>query len=129
MSSRPMRARLGRSAMSLFVGLHLTGCYSWAPSMLSPEELVSAEQPETIRVTGADSTQRVLKQPTTRNDSLIGVAPDGAVTAVADEEVRGVEVKRFSWQKTVGLGLGVAAGVATAVAVTYVILLGSAGFE
>jgi hypothetical protein len=124
-----MRPRLDRNAVSLLVGLHLSGCYSWARSTLRPDELVSAEQPETIRVTGADSARLVLKQPTTRNDSLIGVAADGAVTAVAGEEVCAVEVRRFSWQKTVGLGLGIAAGAAAAVGVTYLILLSSVGFE
>ena len=92
---------------------------------MSPAQLIATEHPATIRVTQPNSSQLLLRQPTARNDSLFGVTAEGVETWVPLEDVSELQVRRFSAGKTGGLVLGVAAGAAALVALTYFVALSS----
>ena len=80
---------------ALLLAVHLTGCHSWHTATMSPAEVITDEQPSTVRVTLTDGTRLTVDDPTIQNDTIGGV--------VALSDVRTIEVRRFSIGKTVGL--------------------------
>ena len=114
-----------RSVATWLLVLNLAGCHSWRSEALAPAQLVPAEHPKVVRVTRSDGSILILRHPTVRDDSMVGIGPDSAEVRLPLQDVRGVEVRRFSAAKTTGLVLGVAGGAALAVGAAYLIALSS----
>ena len=57
---------------TLLLAVHLTGCYSWRPTTISPAQLIAEEQPDKVRVTLTDETRLTLDRPRIGNDSIWG---------------------------------------------------------
>ena len=99
----------GRVTAALLLVL-LTACHSWRPIFVSPQTLIPAERPSSVRVTLTSGARVTLEYPTTRNDSIFGVT-DAGVVGVASRDIGLLEVRHFSVGKTIGLVLGTAVGV------------------
>lgn len=63
---------LRRLTCYLLLPAFLAGCSSWYVQEVSPQQLVTGEQPEKIRVTLTDGSQVVLEQPRVSGDTLMG---------------------------------------------------------
>lgn len=99
--------------------LSLGGCKTWQRTTVSPQRLITEEDPPSIRVTTSNGSIVTLDHPLVVNDSIVSV--DGPVpgTSLAPPrpgvlftEVSSVEVARFSPGRSIGLaaaliGLGV----------------------
>jgi hypothetical protein len=92
---------------------YLGACTTWAVEKgVSPTQLIATAHPSAIRLTRADGSQLVLHQPRVDvGDSLAGVH-DGGPFSVAVSDVTGVEIRKISADKTIGLALGISAGAA-----------------
>ena len=119
MSMRPLTRRVIAAPLLVL----LTACYNWRATTVSPQTLIPAEQPSSVRVTLLNGETVTVENPTVRNDSIVGVTD--ASVGVASRDVRSLEVRRFSVGKTIELGLGIAAGLAAVAAV--VILIACSG--
>ena len=123
-----MRTPLARRVIAALLLVLLTACQSWQPTTVSPQQLIPEEQPSPVRVTLTNGETVTIKDPTMRNDSIVGVTDaDGALrtsaVGVALRDVRLLEVQHFSVTKTVGLVFGTAVGLAAVViGLGYVIL-------
>ena len=111
-----MSIRRYRPLALLLLVLQLGACTSWRPITVSPQQLIEAEQPSSVRVTQPDGVQVVLKDPAIRNDSIVGTDREGFLRHAEADGLR-LEVKRFSIGKTIGL-VGVAM-VSVAAYITY----------
>ncbi len=80
----------------------LSACHKWVPLYT---QAITEEEPGTVRVTLADNSRVVLKEPHISGDSLIAL--DDTV-GVPLEEVQRVEEKRANTPATVFLILGAA---------------------
>jgi hypothetical protein len=105
----------GRLWAVVLLGL-LAGCKTWQPATLSPERLLSEEQPAAVRVTVAGGSTMTLKNPMIVNDSIVSSAapPPGLAfplprLGVVSVDVRALEVARFSPGRTLGLVAVIAA--------------------
>ena len=61
-----------RLTCCLLLPAFLAGCSSWWVQEVSPQQLVTEDQPEKIRVTLTDGSQVVLEQPRVSGDTLVG---------------------------------------------------------
>lgn len=109
------RTPLARRLIAALLLVLLAGCHSWRPTTVSPQTLISAEQPSSVRVTLLNGETVTVESPTVRNDSIVGVMD--ASVGVASRDVRSLEVRRLSIGKTIGLGFGIAAGLLVALVV------------
>ena len=103
-----MRTPLTRRFIAALLMVLLTACHSWQPTTVSPQQLIPEEQPSPVRVTLTNGETVTIKDPTMRNDSIVGVTDaDGALrtsaVGVALRDVRLLEVQRFSPSRTVGV--------------------------
>ncbi len=119
------RTPLTRRVIATLLLVLLTACHSWRPTTVSPQQLIREEQPSPVRFTLTIGETVTIKDPTMRNDSIVGVTDavgvltrSGAV-GVASRDVRLLEVQHFSVTKTVGLVLGTAVGLAAVAAVVF----------
>ena len=112
-----MRTPLARRVVAGALMVLLTACHSWQPTTISPQGWTPEERPSSVRATLTSREVITVRDPTMRNDSIVG-----AIVGVASRDVRLLEVQRFSVGKTVGLVLGTATGVA---AVGLLLLLSS----
>ena len=99
---------LARRVVAALLLVLLTACHSWRPTTVSPQTLIPEEQPSLVRVTLIDGETVTVRDPTMRNDSIVGVTDAvGALTTrgvgVASRDVRLLEVQRFSPFRTVGV--------------------------
>lgn len=92
----------------------LAGCKTWQPATVSPERLIAEERPSSVRVTGSGGIRMTLRNPRLVNDSIVSSesAPPGATLApprvgVAREDVRSLEVARFSPGRTIALAAAI----------------------
>ena len=113
------RTPLARRFIAALLMVLLNACHSWRPTTVSPPTLIPEEQPSLVRVTLIDGETVTVRDPTMRNDSIVGVTDAvGALMTrgveVASRDVRLLEVRRFSVTKNVVLGLGLAAFVSFA---------------
>ena len=99
-----MRNPLARRVIAALLMVLLTACYSWRPTTVSPQTLIPAEQPSSVRVTLRSGEVVTFQSPTMRSDSIVG-ATDASVAAVASRDVSLFEVRRVSVGKTIGLGV------------------------
>ena len=115
-----MRTPLARRVLAGALMVLLTACQSWQPTAISPQGWTPEERPSSVRATLRSREVITIRDPTVRNDSIVGATE--ADVGVASRDVRLLEVQRFSADKTLGLVLGAAAVVA---AVGLVALLSS----
>ena len=109
-----MRLRRYRPMAVLLLALQLQACHYWEPTFVRPPRVIAEEEPSQVRITRTDGEQVTLQSPWVRADSIVGQDRSEAVWAdrsVAVSDIRGMEIRRFSPGKTVGLlFLGVALG-------------------
>jgi hypothetical protein len=113
------------SGAALLVTLVIMACREWRTEELTPQAVVASRQLATLRVTRIDGSQVVLERPALQGDTLLGdtlptFRPD--TSALRDvriplTEVRQVATRNFSPNRTVGLGLGLAAAYGVFVAI------------
>lgn len=110
-----LTAIASRTAAALVLPALLAGCKTWQSTAVSPERLIAAERPSSIRVTTSDGSTRTLRSPRVINDSIVSGSSGtgGPVTTsrigVPRHEVRSVEVARFSPRRTIVLAAAIAA--------------------
>jgi hypothetical protein len=103
-----------------------SACTTWKVQSVTPEVLIAAQHPGRIRVTRADRTTIVLRQPELRGDTLSGVIGKPADSAdiarhwasVALSDVAQVATRKVDPVATGALALGsatVAAGAVIAI--------------
>ena len=120
------RTPLARRVIAAMLMVLLTACQTWRPTTVSPQQLIAEERPSSVRVTLTNGEAVTVRDPTMRNDSIVGVTendrgPRYSPVGMASREVRLLEVRHFSVGKTIGLA-GLA--VATIGLVVYVVLAG-----
>jgi hypothetical protein len=118
-------------AISLLMTGLGTACRAWHTERIAPapESVLTTRPPARIRLTRTDGSQIVLEHPVLVADTLLGTWSSHGQRwnlRFPLTEIRQIETRRFSPVRTVGLGLGVAAGVAAAVSlvIAYWILAG-----
>ena len=104
------RIPLARRVIAALLLVLLTACHSWRPTPVSPQQLIPEEQPSPVRVTLTNGATLTIKDPTMRNDSIVGVTDaDGALrtsaVGVASRDVRLLEVRRLSVTKNIVLAV------------------------
>ncbi len=72
--------KLRRLTCCLLLPVYLAGCSSWHVQEVSPQQLITEEQPGKIRVTLTDGSQVVLEQPRVSGDTLMGRVAGKGVT-------------------------------------------------
>ncbi len=107
MSTRSLLARRFIAALLMVL---LTACHSWRPTTVSPQRLIAEDQPASVRVTLMDGERVTVRDPTVRNDSIVGVTDAvGALmtrpVGVASRDVRLLEVRRLSVTKNIVLAV------------------------
>ncbi len=103
-------ARLRSHRLLLFLlTLQLSGCSTWQPRTVSPQEVIEMEQPTRVRVTVQagvveeaspnldrvairDESELVLSDPIVSNGMIIGTTDAGPVARVVLGDVRTIEV-------------------------------------
>ena len=109
-----VRTPLARRVIAALLLVLLTACYSWRPTPISPQTLIPAEQPSSVRVTLTSGERVTLENPAVRSDSIFGLT-DAGVVGVASEDVGLLEVRRFALVETVVLSAVGAVVLGTAV--------------
>ena len=94
---------LRRVVLPLTLLTFLSTCHKWVPLEPPIAQAIAEEEPGTVRVTLADSSRVVLKEPRISGDSL--VALDDTV-GVALDDVQQIEARRTKVLATVGLVSG-----------------------
>ena len=97
-----------RVIAALLTGL-LTACQTWRPTAVSPQTLIPAEQPSSVRATLRSGEIITVWNPTIRNDSIVSARRFAGAAAVSVRDVRLLEVWRTNVAESIGLGLLVAA--------------------
>ena len=110
---------LARRFIAALLLVLVTACHSWRPTTVSPQQQIPEERPSRVRVTLTDGETVTVKDPTMRNDSIVGVTDAvGALmtrpVGVASRDVRLLEVRRLSVTKSVLTSAAVAAFVSFA---------------
>ncbi len=93
------RTPLARGVMAAVLMVLLTACYNWEPTAVSPQQLIPAQMPSSVRATLSNGETYTFDDPTMRNDTIFGVT-DVGVTGVAAEDVALFEVSRFNTGET-----------------------------
>lgn len=89
----------------------MTGCSTWRPATAGLGTVIAEQRPSSVRLTLTDGTVALLSSPLILNDSIVSGGIAGPRVAVT--EVEGLEVKRLSVGRTIGL-IAVAAVAAVA---------------
>ena len=96
-------------------------CGTWQAVGPTPQEYLAAHHPDAVRLTRLDSSQVVLRTPTVRADSLVGLIGGGMrqddperATGVPLGEIQLVEARRGGARNFL-IGYAVVAGLATLV--------------
>ena len=96
-----------RAVLLLFLVLNLTACSSWQNiGPVSPGQFIELDQPERVRVDMRGGDQVELERPAVDGDELVA---SGVSVPLAD--ILRLQVRGFSLDRTMLLGLGVAGGV------------------
>lgn len=111
-----------RRAVSLLMVLLAAACHEWRIDDVAPKTVPLTRQPATVRVTRMDGSQIVLMRAVVQGDTLSGdtLAVSGRDTSeqrhirIPLSEVQQIATRVPSADRTVGLGLGIAAGLAAA---------------
>ncbi len=113
---------LRRLTCCLLLPAFLAGCSSWYVQEVSPQQLVTEEQPEKIRVTLADGSQLELQLPRVSGDTLMGYEVrgrrySGQQVNIPLSDVTDVAIQRTDAGKTTALIFGMVLVVGAAVLV------------
>jgi hypothetical protein len=108
---------LRRVVLPLTLLAFLSACHKWVPLEPPVAQAITEEEPGTVRVTLADNSRVVLKEPHISGDSLIAFeeGKEPQTVALLLEDLQRVEEKRANTPATIGLvvgSLGVAIGLA-----------------
>jgi hypothetical protein len=97
----------------LLLGIVLTAaCSSWQQRRITQGEIPVVTSGRPVRVTRADGSTVVLERPQIVADSLVGVLETtNRRAAISLGDIRRLEEKRVSAQRTAGLTIGILAGV------------------
>ncbi len=100
---------------------YLVACTSWKTQEVSPQQVLTDEQPDKVRVSLTDGSQVVLEEPVVSGDTLIGFEQD-VQKSILLADVSALELREGDGGKTtlaiiggVILAGGLALGVAYAV--------------
>ena len=104
----------GRFGWLVLLAASLTACTKWQVQAVSPQQLLAEHQPARVRVTRADRTAIVLRQPELVSDTLYGIARDSAGPAgprqgVPLSDIAQIAIRRRDPLATGLLALGSAA--------------------
>ncbi len=101
---------LRRVVLPLTLLAFLSACHKWVPLEPPVAQAITEEEPGTVRVTLADNSRVVLKEPHISGDSLIAFeeGKEPQTVAVPLEDLQRVEEKRANTPATVVLILGAA---------------------
>lgn len=80
MRNRKGISRLRQLVACTVLASHLTACTSWRVQRLSPQQVLTAEQPTAMQVMRSDSTRVVLTHPEVSGDSLVGLIEGGRLS-------------------------------------------------
>ena len=95
---------------TLLMVLSGAGCQAWHTQQLAPEAVLAARHAAQLRITRADGSHVVIQHPKLQGDTVVGIGrgQQGKVRVpVAD--IRAIATRGFSPERTVALGVGVAA--------------------
>lgn len=86
------------------------GCQAWKVDSRPPEAVIGQARNERVAITMQDRRWVVLDNAAVREDSVVGMRVTGNTvgtgrTALAVSGIRAVEIRRFSFIRTVGLGV------------------------
>ena len=118
------RLRSHRFLLLLLI-LQLSGCSTWQPRTVSPQEVIEMERPTRVRVTVQagvveeaspnldrvairDESELVLSDPIVSNGMIVGTTDAGPVARVVLGDVRTIEVQERDGVRTGMLAGGVA---------------------
>ena len=127
MSANSCAVRQRCTATLLLMTLQGTACLAWHTEGVAPQVVLATQQPRALRVMRTDGRQLVLQHPVLRGDTLVGISDQQEEVRIALTDVRQVATRGFSAGRTVGLGVGLAAGVVGAFAAAYLIGCSSGG--
>ena len=101
---------LRRVVLPLTLLAFLSACHKWVPLEPPVAQAIAERDPGTVRVTLADSSRIVLKEPHIMGDSLIAFedGKEPQTVALPLEDLRQVEEQRTNVLATVGLVTGIA---------------------
>ncbi len=101
---------LRRVILPLTLLAFLSACHKWVPLEPPVAQAIAERDPGTVRVTLADSSRIVLKEPHIMGDSLIAFedGKEPQTVALLLEDLQRVEEKRANTPATVFLILGAA---------------------
>ena len=99
---------LRRVILPLTLLAFLSACHKWVPLEPPVAQAIAEQQPSTVRVTLADSSQVVLKEPHISGDSLVAFedGKDAQAVALLLEDLQRVEERRANTPATIGLVVG-----------------------
>jgi len=118
-----------RVLSSILLPVYLSSCTSWQVQSVSPEQVVTEDQPSAIRVTLTDSSKLEMEQPRIVGDTLRGLVKGESNDSLVERDVLLVEIatvriKKTDPGRTAFLGLGIAAIIGLA---AFGVAVGSAG--
>ena len=93
--------RLTRFVILGLVALHLSACYWWEPTTLTPPQVIEAESPSQVRLTRLDGEQVTIRDPVMRADSIAGQAGREPVS-VAVSDVQLLDLMYLQVGQTIG---------------------------
>lgn len=118
-----------RVLSSVLLPVYLSSCTSWQVQSVSPEQVVTEDQPSAIRVTLTDNSKLEMEQPRIVGDTLRGLVKGESSDSLVERDVLLVEIatvriKKTDPGRTAFLGLGIAAIIGLA---AFGVAVGSAG--
>ncbi len=119
---------LRRVILPLTLLAFLSACHKWVPLEPPVAQAIAEEEPGTVRVTLADNSRVVLKEPHISGDSLVAFeeGKEAQTVALPLEDLQRVEEKRADTPTTIGLVVG-SIGVFIGLAMLAYVIACSAG--
>ena len=108
-----MRSITVRRVMSsILLPVYLSSCTSWQVQSVSPEQVVTEDQPSKIRVTLSDSSRVEMEQPRIVGDTLRGLVKGGPDDSLVERDVlladiATVRINKYHTTKSVLFGVGI----------------------
>lgn len=93
----------------------LSGCTTWRTHPTDPQQYITEQRPDKVRLMLADSVIMQLQEPRILRDSVVGdqnVGNTNRRVAVPVGEVRAVQTGQFSFGKTAIAGIAIVSGAA-----------------
>ena len=82
---------------------YLVACTSWKTQEVSPQQVISEEQPDWVKVTLTNGSQRVLDEPAVSGDTLSGLSDAGIPVHIPLADVEHVAIEKTNALKTAAL--------------------------